>query len=487
MNPKELGAENLRQRDGVSQTARAYAALDPAHAPVDERSLRDLLAFARKYAKELRYVSADDTADQDWAAFFPHDLHLDTVIAYMNDPAQLSAEEALLCRRPHFALFLTFLHLLRHTQAQMNTLTGRHLDYIYRQVLHMRRRAGTPDRVHLLADLAPSSQPFLLPAGSLVDAGTDSRQQPLHYATDQDLLVSPAQVALLRGVYRDTKGSLGLVPIADATLNRVMTPEADEGDTLRWRTFGQLPGLVKADSPPPPAVGWAISSPVLALSQGTRTITLTLQFDPKTFVMDGEEGIKGNENSFQVDVSSAKGWIQPDTSVKVEVGYLADTPGKDGKVPIVDRGGAAAQPAMRFTLTFSPKQPALTSPDPKVSALGSAWPVLRLRLRPVWRPDAKDAGWGRYVCAYGPLQHLVLKEAGLHVDVSGLTAVQLQNDEGSLTPNRPFLPFGSTPVVGSRFYLGFPELATKQVESLTFHPEWMGKPDFAEQYKNYPG
>src|SRR5258705_863445 len=47
-------------RDGTSQAGRLRPELDPNYAPVDERTTRDLLAFAKAYAGELNYFSVDD-------------------------------------------------------------------------------------------------------------------------------------------------------------------------------------------------------------------------------------------------------------------------------------------------------------------------------------------------------------------------------------------------------------------------------------------
>ena len=61
-------SKRLLYRDGVSQVQRAPAALDPASVAVDEQSVRDLLAFAQAYARELRYVDDHLNDSGDWSA-----------------------------------------------------------------------------------------------------------------------------------------------------------------------------------------------------------------------------------------------------------------------------------------------------------------------------------------------------------------------------------------------------------------------------------
>ena len=46
--------------DGTSQSARFWPELKPDYVLVDERSIEDLLAFFRAYARELKYFGNDN-------------------------------------------------------------------------------------------------------------------------------------------------------------------------------------------------------------------------------------------------------------------------------------------------------------------------------------------------------------------------------------------------------------------------------------------
>ncbi|MDR0793330.1 MAG: hypothetical protein LBE82_08465, partial [Chitinophagaceae bacterium] len=71
------------KRDGSAQMNRYLQALDPAYAPVDERSIEDLLAFAKKYAAQIRFYdipgstpepAGTDPAKISWHEFFRRDM-----------------------------------------------------------------------------------------------------------------------------------------------------------------------------------------------------------------------------------------------------------------------------------------------------------------------------------------------------------------------------------------------------------------------------
>src|SRR4051812_46300784 len=83
---------------------------------------------------------------------------------------------------------------------------------------------------------------------------------------------------------------------------------------------------------------------------------------------------------------------------------------------------------------------------------------------------------------------LRLLRARLVVSVDGLSSFTIANDESTLDPRKPYEPFGNNPAVGSRFYLGHPEIVGKQLDTLSFHFTWMGvPPKLVDYYKNYGG
>lgn len=198
--------EQLEQipRGGTKQSDRFLPALDPDYVKVDERSLRDLLAFAKAYAHELKYYNTQNQEAGDWSGFIG-DLDLDEAVAYLKEPEKFPSGMAWKFSRPHFALFLVFLQLLDRVRKELNFFTRRHLDFYYREVLRMTRRAAVPDRVHVLVDLANDTDQLLLPAGTPLTAGTDTLGQNLTYLTDREIVVNHVQVDRLSALYVDKK------------------------------------------------------------------------------------------------------------------------------------------------------------------------------------------------------------------------------------------------------------------------------------------
>lgn len=91
-------------RDGSGQRQRYLSALDPAYAPVDGRSLEDLLVFARRYAAKIRFWPLPDkpgqqaheagkeAAAETWEEFFRHDWAVVAASVGVTDLAQIKTD-----------------------------------------------------------------------------------------------------------------------------------------------------------------------------------------------------------------------------------------------------------------------------------------------------------------------------------------------------------------------------------------------------------
>ncbi len=215
--------------DGTSQRARNLAALDPGSVGIDERSDQDLLAFVQRLAQHLIFHTADDQSTDPqsarWQGFAspPSTLNLSTadMAAYIDQPERFSGEALRWLGRPHFALLLTAIALLRHVRNQQNGIVRRHLDHHYRALLGMAPLPATPDRVAVLFRLSQREPEVLLPAGTRLKAGKDSTGVDRVYLTANDLLIQRASVGDLRNVFVDrlitTLESLGGETLAPGT------------------------------------------------------------------------------------------------------------------------------------------------------------------------------------------------------------------------------------------------------------------------------
>ena len=229
-------------RDGTSQRGRALRSLDPDYISVEERTLVDWIQFVQAYAQDLIFFNLSNQPDGDWSAFFAGDAEAmadavesldeggsEGLDANRVESTSFSADMLRLLAQPHLALFLTCLKLLQYPQQQFNALTQRRLDFYYRQILRLAEKAATLDQAHVIVSLAPGQTEAVLEKGTRLSAGTDIQGKDLHYAIDNNLYITQAQVASVKTlsvekIYID----LEVIHLADERTN-----EAFE-KVLRW-------------------------------------------------------------------------------------------------------------------------------------------------------------------------------------------------------------------------------------------------------------
>lgn len=274
-------------------------------------------------------------------------------------------------------------------------------------------------------------------------------------------------------------------PAMDARQMLAPGQAADE-PAPRWRPFGSLDAAWIASSEPVAALGWAVSSPLLAMAEGQRNVTLVLGLDGDPAHFDGPAlrrllappdgaSAAAGYNPFQVQLSGPEGWIDPTT---VQLGGLQ--PGQDG-YPAVQNVDTTGLRALVIRCVLDAQQAAVVPPSLALHGMAAGAPALRLMLRPVWSEQ-----WHCHHTAYQALAGLRVRRLQLSVKVAGLATLALQNDQSVLDPKKPFEPFGASPDSGARLSIGHPELVGKALDSIVFHGTWMGVPDsLTAHYANY--
>ena len=244
--------------DGTSQVARRRPELDPPLAALDGRSTADLLAFARAFAGGLHYVDDQGQPQGNWQRMFPDVDGLVEAVDYLQAPERFSAERAAPYARPHFALLLAVLDLLGLARDQLNSLTARHLDHFYRDVLRMVGKPAVPDRLHVLLVPDSGAKRLRLPAGTALRAGKDAAGRERIFRTLSDALASPARLAELRSLRVDIRST----DIRQASRQYLVGGTRQQAFMAMWRIVlgdplpgDALPVPVLAGLPPAAATG----------------------------------------------------------------------------------------------------------------------------------------------------------------------------------------------------------------------------------------
>jgi hypothetical protein len=358
---------------------------------------------------------------------------------------------------PHLALFIAFLKLYQKVQDDLNGLTAKHLDFFYKDVLGLKTKEAVPDKVHLFFELAKNVPEHELLAQIRFKAGKDKTGKNLFYTLDKNAVLSTAKVESLRTVF---------LQIADdnSTLRKVenihVAPVANSADSLgaaikdkenpSWATLG-------SDQMPKAALGFAIASQELLLSEGTRTITIKIYTNP------APPSIITPQHLFDVFLSGKKEWININVSKdKLKIEIQPD----------------ATPSYIQITFTLEADAPAVLPFNSKAlkEDLGTTLPVMKILLH---QPTNVDKDTNYY---YEQLRRLKIDHIELTVDVKDMQQVVAFNDEGAVDTKKPFMPFGSSPKVGSSFYVGNVEAFQKKLDSVSLQLNWSQVPNVFNSY-----
>ncbi|TDB54375.1 hypothetical protein [Photorhabdus luminescens] len=176
---------------------------------LDERSTLDILNWLQEYAKKIPF---DQEKKQFWDSFY---------FIQENSPEKLAdiyqnVNKADGHLPPHQAFVLAFLNLLETTKVLFNTFPARHRDLYYRELLGLKPKSAQADNVALGITLNTDNAEYLIPKGTLFDAGQDSAGNPLQYASDADLLANQGKLTDLRWYRKDNDSWKSAILLSDS-------------------------------------------------------------------------------------------------------------------------------------------------------------------------------------------------------------------------------------------------------------------------------
>lgn len=380
---------------------------------------------------------------------------------------------------PAMALLIAFLKLYGYVQEDLNRITGQHLDYFFKTLLNQQTRPPCPDQVHVCFRLSDHVDTCLIEKGALFRAGLDSDGLDCLYEAEDFVTLNKTQVTGLASFYISKKEEIGIEPHFEfiSAIYKSELLSSDGGFDFPSRlfpAFGEEQYDIRHKTMERSEIGFAIASPVLLLSEGTRKIDLSLQFNLKsmsTLVAFFERYSKNEKLSadmvfhkvfseaFKLSLTSSKGWFSI-----VDYKVLPPHWGS-GKVEV------------SFTLPMG--APAITPMNEEwemdeIEKYSTPWPVLKVCL--------SDE---RSMYAYSYLKHLVINECEIKVDVKGVKNLEVYNDLGKIETSTPFFPFGPTPVAGSSFVIGYDELYKKYISDFSLEITWHNLPKNAGGFKEY--
>jgi len=399
--------------------------------------------------------------------------------------------------KPQIALYIAFVELFRSAQATINTFSSRYLDFYYRQILRDSNRGPIPANVYLTFTVADEEGVISAPvaAGTTFLAGQDLNGQDIIYASDKALSVTGATITNLQMLHVERGPLISVEPAQ--VVRRIFvsmvdaakaTDAASPGEHAEWTIFGNSEtGTIGIQVTELATLGFAIATPYLLLTGGTRIVTLNVVYtrtfkekvlDPLLLALSDATGL-GNEEilaqviqeAFTLYASTPTGWFQIE---KYTVGLSPVT---------------AKEPSFALEFVLPPTVPAIAPLDPAAVEENSnpdpTQPTLKIYLRqtPVKLSDTVE------VYPLSLLGEMEVASFCVDTEVSDLSEVQLENTDGPVETSTPFYLLGAVPVLGSYVLIRHRELFVKTIARLQLVVSWFNLPQlengFAGYYKHY--
>src|SRR5690554_22575 len=386
------GKDIVLPREGSEQNQRFMQALDPSSVDLNEFNLKQWMQFAYEFASHVNYFREDNENEPNgnWQSFFKSDDELDEFLSRLGIDNNIP---------PHLALYVCFLWLIEFPKKRFNQLTQRHLDFYYHQVLHLEKQPATPDKVHLIFELAKKATEEKIEKGTLVDGGKDTQGNKRLYEITDEIIVNHGNVSQLKNVYHHSSSN----KIKAAIVANSYDGKGKElpENTVGWWPFGSL-DLENAK------LGFALASSVLEMREGERTVQFEVQFANSLPNITKQSLI----DNLEVWCSGQKGWLGPfslepsltdtfDSSAKIKCGFTI--PREEGAV--ISYNSSIHKENFR-----------------------THHPVCRLLFR-----TSNEAAYLLY-------KQLVSKEIeglSVHVNVKGVKSLELESDTGPLNASTP--------------------------------------------------
>ncbi len=390
---------------------------------------------------------------------------------------------------PHLCLYFTFLTMLEQSQNDLNGFTQRHLNFFYENVLQLGPLPAQPNQAHVTVQIAKNMPEYIIPAGSLFNAGKDDTGVNVSYSLLEGTVFNQATVAALQSFYiggsslnGDNYGTT-IINNGKAFASPVANSIDGVGGAITttpaaWQAFGNKSVSNTGDVTmlmPLANIGFAIASQYLYLQEGQRQIIIEM-FTTNASLFTG--------------LSSALLFSCQLTTPSTPTGWTTF----GTTTPSIDISNGV----IKFNITLDPKFPPVGAYSTKLNgpAIQTDLPVIQFMLidndftNNGNFANLQFAQFSGCVISVTVGTNPNLNQPLTAASFNGLKTLYLSNDGGVINPAQPFSPFGSPAVAGRSINIGCRELFLKPDASYSVIVEHTELPNYTSpplaSGQNYP-
>ncbi len=432
-------SDTINNSEGITQLQRYLDALDPDGIELMGFSVEEWMDFAYKFSQKVSfYKDNPDISTATWKSFFEK----------ANEIKSIAKEYSEGDIDPHLTVFICFLKLLENSKKQFDGITKRHLDFYYYEVLQLKKQPFTPDKVYTLFELAKNADNQQIAKDTLLDGDKDTDGKTRNYGVCEELVVNKSTISQFKSTYLDNQGWY-----------EAQVPNSGDGqgsdlenESKSWMPFGNT-DFNNA------SFGFTIGAPSLKMSDGPRSITLSLKLAGKSGQISSDQDFV---ESLIFSITGKSDWILLTlTKEKVTV----------------------ANGEVTFKLELAETDEEIINYDSSVHQGNyiASHPLLKIQFNNSTKIDA-DNSFKLYKKLVGlTVSDIIIKTTSLYSK-----SLNVQNDTGTVNTESAFFPFGPLAKKNSKLKIKANEWIGKNITQAILKIDWKDLPEsFATHYNTY--
>lgn len=388
--------------------------------------------------------------------------------------------------KAHMGLILAFFDLFKNLQLDINSLSKKHLDYYYRNILLQQPKKITPKKMFVYFDIGQNQNMINLAVNSDIIAGQYENGDNIIYTSNNEINLNNTKISELSTFFIsknnrfDYNSNFRLVSgiFSKTHCNSIEEVSKFNKNDEVFSTLGEEQFLKTKSSQTMDVanVGFAISSATLRLAKSSRKIIFNFQFTPNS--------IKTLTNLI-IDISNHRGLSEEEIFSEIFDGmFLINYTNSEGWEPIENYTLIYpedwSEGEIKVQIELDKRRPSIDNYDEAVHQknYNVNFPMFEFLLNS-----------GDFYHSYSFLAGMELSKIDVEVAVKGLNKLSAQNKQGSIDINSEFEILGASPTKGSSIIIGSNELFCKPISNLKLNWNYMNLPteseDLKEYYQNY--
>lgn len=396
---------------------------------------------------------------------------------------------------PHIGLLIAFYKLFHYSQQEINTLTKKHLDYYYREILQIKQFTNTQKHTAMIACTLKRNEKKAVVAQGEVFNFDIGAGQVCSFEVDTATQINHAVISDIKTIFKSTHEPFDSNYEVDAFhyntfFKSDIVEKIHQLEQVVPESFRDYPLLFGEETNDLADLGFIISSPSLLLEKGVQEITIELKLTEDLFAQGGRNNqfttlfekelemyLSANPDIHQKEKEAKIKSLKENIKIKILkqafIIYITSDEGwkqlKYSKTTVDGTIVTIRIPLQALDEQLISFNAALHEGDVKTK-----WPCIKFLLN-------NEATYHPYIF----LKDWALEHVKIVSSVSEVSQVKLSNSNGEIDSSIPFQPFGPLPEKGSFLRIQNPLILQKTLSSLQFSVSWSGLPQVVEGFKDY--